>query len=56
MFTAIVAFVSAFFHVLHEFGVAILFTIALVFFIVLLMNLARETRMALHDFEHHQHQ
>lgn len=46
-------FVSAFFYVRHEFGVAILFTIALAFFIVSLINLARETRTALHDFEYH---
>ena len=50
----IVAFVSAFFHVPHEFGVAVLFTVALAFFIMSLVNLARETRIALHDFDHHQ--
>jgi hypothetical protein len=50
----IVAFVSALFHVAHEFGVAILFVVALGFFIMSLVNLARETRIALHDFDHHQ--
>jgi len=50
----IVAFVSALFHVAHEFGVAVLFVVALGFFIVSLVNLARETRIALHDFDHHQ--
>lgn len=50
----IVAFVSAYFHVAHEYGVAVLFTVALGFFIVSLVNLARETRIALHDFDHHQ--
>ncbi len=50
----IVAFVSALFHVAHEFGVAVLFVVALGFFIMSLVNLARETRIALHDFDHHQ--
>ncbi len=50
----IVAFVSALFHVAHEFGVAVLFVVALGFFIASLVNLARETRIALHDFDHHQ--
>ena len=50
----IVAFVSAYFHVAHEYGVAVLFTVALGFFIVSLVNRARETRIALHDYDHHQ--
>jgi hypothetical protein len=50
----IVAFVSALFHVAHEFGVAILFVVALGFFVLALINLARETRIGLHDFDHHQ--
>jgi hypothetical protein len=50
----IVAFVSALFHIAHEFGVAFLFTVALGFFIASLVNLARETRIALRDFDHHQ--
>jgi Ca2+/Na+ antiporter len=48
----IVAFVSAMFHLAHEYGVAILFVVALVFFVLSLVYLARETRIALHDFDH----
>jgi Protein of unknown function (DUF2721) len=50
----IVAFVSAMFHMAHEYGVAILFVVALGFFMLSLIYLARETRIALHDFDHHQ--
>lgn len=49
----IVAFVSAMLHLRHEYGVAILFILALAFFVLSLVNLARETRIALHDFDHH---
>jgi hypothetical protein len=49
----IVAFVSAMLHLQHEYGVAIFFTIALTFFFLALVDLARETRIALHDFDHH---
>jgi hypothetical protein len=49
----IVAFASAMLHVAHEYGVAILFIAALLFFILSLINLARETRIALHDLDHH---
>jgi Protein of unknown function (DUF2721) len=49
----IVAFVSAMLHLAHQYGVAILFVVALVFFVLSLVNLARETRIALHDFDHH---
>jgi hypothetical protein len=45
----IVAFVSAWFRMAHEYGVAILFIGALTFFCVSLVDLARETRMALHE-------
>jgi Protein of unknown function (DUF2721) len=45
----IVAFVSAFYRVAHEYGVAFLFIAALVTFCVSLINLARETRIALRD-------
>jgi Protein of unknown function (DUF2721) len=45
----IVAFISAFYHVAHEYGVALLFVAALVTFCVALVELARETRLALHD-------
>jgi uncharacterized protein DUF2721 len=49
----IVAFVSALLHLAHEYGVAILFVAALIFFVLSLVNLARETRIALRDFDHH---
>jgi uncharacterized protein DUF2721 len=48
----IVAFVSAMLHLAHEYGVAILFVVALAFFVLSLVNLARETRIALHDFDY----
>lgn len=49
----IVAFVSAMLHLEHEYGVALLFIAALIFFVLSLVNLARETRIALSDFDHH---
>ncbi|WGD56743.1 DUF2721 domain-containing protein [Bradyrhizobium sp. CB1650] len=49
----IVAFASAMLHLTHEYGVAILFIAALIFFVLSLINLARETRIALRDFDHH---
>ena len=49
----IVAFVMAFLHVAHEYGVAVLFIVAIGFFCVSLVDLARETRIALHDFDYH---
>jgi uncharacterized membrane protein len=48
----IVAFVSAMLGFSHEYGVAILFIVALTFFLLSLIDLARETRIALHDFDH----
>ena len=45
----IVAFVSALLHLSHEYGVALLFMAALVTFCASLIDLARETRIALHD-------
>jgi hypothetical protein len=45
----IVAFISAFYHIAHEYGVALLFVATLVTFCVALIELARETRLALHD-------
>jgi hypothetical protein len=36
-------------HVAHEYGVAILFMGALLLFCMSLIDLARETRIALHD-------
>jgi len=49
----IVAFVSAMLHFAHEYGVAILFIVALTFFLLSLVDLARETRIGLHDLDHH---
>jgi len=37
----------------HESGVAILFVVALVFFTLALINLAREARIALHEVDHY---
>lgn len=45
----IVAFVSAWFRMAHEYGVAILFVSALTLFCLSLIDLARETRIALRD-------
>ena len=45
----VVAFISALMHVPHEYGMALLFTGALVLFCLSLIDLARETRIALHD-------
>ncbi|WP_246740327.1 DUF2721 domain-containing protein [Bradyrhizobium sp. LCT2] len=45
----IVAFISALFDVAHEYGVAVLFMAALLTFCASLVDLARETRIALHD-------
>ena len=49
----IVAFVSAFFQIQHERGVAILFIISLGAFVVSLVDFAREVRIALSEFDHH---
>jgi Protein of unknown function (DUF2721) len=48
----IVAFVSAMLHFTHEYGVAILFILALSFFLLSLLDLARETRIGLHEFDY----
>jgi Protein of unknown function (DUF2721) len=56
IFTAliiIVAFISALFRGAHEYGAAVLFVAALVTFCVSLVELARETRIALHDSDLH---
>lgn len=45
----VVAFVSAMINAAHEYGVAILFMAALLTFCASLIDLARETRIALHD-------
>lgn len=48
-----VAFVSAFFGIQHERGIAVLFIFTLGFFAAALVNLARETRIALHEFDYY---
>jgi hypothetical protein len=45
----IVAFVSAYLNFAHEYGVAVLFVLALGFFTASLVNLARDTRISLHE-------
>ena len=45
----IVAFISAFYHLAHEYGVALLFVGALIAFCASLIDLAREVRLSLHD-------
>jgi hypothetical protein len=40
-------------HFAHEYGVAILFVVALTFFLLSLVDLARETSIGLHDLDHH---
>lgn len=49
----IVGFVSAFFEIRHERGVAILFVISVSVFIVSLMDFAREVWIALNEFDHY---
>lgn len=45
----VVAFISALMNVAHEYGIAILFMAALLTFCASLIDLARETRISLHD-------
>jgi hypothetical protein len=49
----IVAFVSAFFGIQHERGVAVLFLVSLGAFVVSLIDFARELRIALSEFDHY---
>lgn len=49
----IVAFVSAFFQIAHERGVAILFIASVAAFMVSLVDFAREVRIALSEFDHY---
>jgi hypothetical protein len=49
----IVAFVSAFFHIQHERGVALLFLVSLGAFTVALVDFAREVRIALSEYDHY---
>lgn len=48
----IVAFVSAFFGIRHEHGVALLFVISLCAFTVSLIDFARKVKVALSEFDH----
>lgn len=47
----IVAFISAYCQLRHEYGVALLFVIALGFFTAALTNLVRETWMSVHEYD-----
>ena len=49
----IVAFVCAFYNMPHEYAVAVLFVVALGFFTVSLVYLAREARIALNEADHY---
>jgi uncharacterized protein DUF2721 len=49
----IIAFLSAFFQMQHERGVAIFFMISLSAFTVSLVDFAREVRIALSEYDHH---
>jgi hypothetical protein len=49
----IVAFLTAFFQLQHERGVAIFFMLSLGAFTVSLIEFAREVRIALSEFDHH---
>jgi cytochrome c biogenesis protein CcdA len=49
----ILAFVTAFFGIEHERGIAVLFVITLGFFAAALVNFARETRIALHEVDYY---
>jgi hypothetical protein len=48
----IVAFATAMFRAQHEYGVAVLFVLALGFFTASLIYLVLEIRIALHDLDH----
>jgi uncharacterized protein (DUF2336 family) len=48
----IIAFLTAYLNLPHEYGVAVLFVLALACFTAALINLARETRIALHEYDH----
>jgi hypothetical protein len=49
----IVAFITAFFQLQHERGVAVFFLISLGAFTVSLVDFAREVRIALSEYDHH---
>jgi uncharacterized protein DUF2721 len=49
----IVAFASAFYQVPHEYGVGLLFVVALGAFAISLVDFAREVKIALQESDHH---
>jgi len=49
----IVAFITAFYQLPHEYGVAIFFLISLCAFTISLIDFAREVRIALSEFDHY---
>ena len=49
----VVAFITAFFQLPHEYGVAIFFLISLGAFTISLIDFAREVRIALSEFDHY---
>jgi uncharacterized membrane protein (DUF485 family) len=51
-FLVIVSFASAYLNVQHEYGVGLLFILSIGFFMMSLINLALETRIALHEYDH----
>ena len=51
-FLVIVSFASAYLNIRHEYGVGLLFVLSVVFFMASLINLVRETRIALHEYDH----
>jgi uncharacterized protein YtpQ (UPF0354 family) len=48
----VVAFATALLDIQHERGAAVLFTVSMGFFAASLISLARETRIALHEFDY----
>ena len=48
----IIAFMSAYFNMAHEYGVAVFFIVALGFFTAALVKLAREITIALNEYDH----
>lgn len=51
-FVVIVSFASAYLNLQHEYVVGLLFILSIGFFVTSLINLALETRIALHEYEY----
>jgi len=51
----IVAFLSAYLQLQHEYGVGAFFIVALIFFTAALVDLAREARISLHEIDQRSH-